>query len=240
MTSRKFFAAVALGSAIAFGGVATDASAKPVRGGTLNYVVGSKIPSLDLHRETTFGVVHPVRPYYSVLMRVNPNNPQSTTDFVCDLCTGGVPKPTEGSTKYTFKIRKDAKFWGDFRAGGKSIKDKDFNASLLGDKISVKDVKGVLGTTVNAYDVAKNFSLIIFPPKGVPSARKAFFRMVKSVEATDANTVVFKLKFPSGAFIPAVALPFNAIYPKALLDKDPHFFTKNIYGSGPFMFDESE
>ena len=238
MTSRKLFAAVAIGSAIAFSGVATDASAKPVRGGTLNYVVGSKIPSLDLHRETTFGVVHPVRPYYSVLMRVNPNNPQSTTDFVCDICVGDVPKPTEGSTKYTFKIRKDAKFWGDFRAGGKSINDKDFNAGLLGDKVTVKDVKGVLGASVNAYDVAKNFSLIIFPPKGVPSARKAFFRMVKSVEATDANTVVFKLKFPSGAFIPAVALPFNAIYPKALLDIDPNFFTKNIFGSGPFMFDE--
>ena len=27
------------------------------RGGTLNYIFGSKIPSYDLHRETTFGVI---------------------------------------------------------------------------------------------------------------------------------------------------------------------------------------
>ena len=239
MASRKLLAAFALGTTLIFGGTATDTSAKqPVRGGTLNYVVGSKIPTLDLHRETTFGVVHPVRPYYSVLMRVNPDNPQSTTDFVCDICTGGIPKPTDGSKTYTFKIRRDAKFHNDFKAGGKSINDKEFNTKLLGDKVTASDVKKVLGSTLNAYDVAYNFQLIIFPPKGVPSARKAFFRMVESVEATDKDTVVFKLKFPSGAFLPAVALPFNAIYPKALLEKDPNFFTKNIYGSGPFMFDE--
>jgi peptide/nickel transport system substrate-binding protein len=238
MTSRKLIAALALGSTVAFGATATSVSADPVRGGTLNYVVGSKIPSLDLHRETTFGVIHPIRPYYSVLIRVNPDNPQSTTDFVCDLCAGKVPEPTEGSTKYTFKIRKDAKFWNDFRAGGKSIKDKDFNAKTLGDKVTVDDIKKVLGTTVNAYDIKKNYDLIIFPPKGVPSARKAFFRAVKSVEAPDADTVVFTLKFPTGAFIPALALPFNGIYPKAILDKDPHFFTKNVFGSGPFMFTE--
>ena len=40
------------------------------RGGTLNYIFGSKIPSYDLHRETTFGVIHPFSPYYSLLIRV--------------------------------------------------------------------------------------------------------------------------------------------------------------------------
>jgi len=238
MTSKKLFAAMAMGTALAFGGVAADASAEPVRGGTLNYVVGSKMPSLDMHRETTFGVVHPIRPFYSVLIRVDPNDPQNTSKFVCDLCEGDVPKGTEGSTKFTFKIRKDAKFWSDFRAGGKSINDKDFNTKLLGETITAKDIKGVLGKRVDAHDIVKNFELIIFPTKGVPSARKAFFRMVKSVTAPDANTVVFKLKFPSGAFIPAVALPFNGIYPKAILEKDPHFFTKQIFGSGPFVFEE--
>jgi peptide/nickel transport system substrate-binding protein len=238
MTSSKLFAAIALGGALAFSGAATDASAKPVRGGILNYVVGSKMPSLDMHRETTFGVVHPIRPYYSVLIRVDPNDPQNTAKFVCDLCEGGVPKGTEGSTKFTFKIRKNAKFWSDFRSGGKSINDKDFNAKILGDKVTVKDIKAVLGKRVDAYDIVKNYELIIFPPKGVPSARKAFFRMVKSVTAPDANTVVFKLKFPSGAFIPAVALPFNGIYPKAIVEKDPHFFTKQIFGSGPYVFQE--
>ena len=40
----------------------------PKRGGILNFVVGSRIPSYDLHRETTFGVIHPIRPFYSLLI----------------------------------------------------------------------------------------------------------------------------------------------------------------------------
>jgi len=44
-----------------------------------------------------------------VLVRVNPNNPSSTTDFVCDLCTA-MPQPTDGGKTYTFKIRDGVKF----------------------------------------------------------------------------------------------------------------------------------
>ena len=51
----------------------------------------------------------PVAPFYSVLIRVNPDNPASTTDFVCDLCTE-MPKPTDGGKTYTFKIRQGVKF----------------------------------------------------------------------------------------------------------------------------------
>ena len=58
-------------------------------GGTLNFVVGSKIPSYDAHVETTFGVVHPMAPFYSLLIRVNPEAP-NTNDFVCDVCEGDV------------------------------------------------------------------------------------------------------------------------------------------------------
>ena len=39
--------------------------------------------------------------------------------------------------------------------------------------------------------------------------------MVESVTAPDDETVVFKLKYPSGAFMPALANPFNFIYSKA-------------------------
>jgi peptide/nickel transport system substrate-binding protein len=52
--------------------------------------------------------------------------------------------------------------------------------------------------------------------------------------------VVFKLKYPSGAFIPALASPFNFIYSKAVLDKDQHWYEKNVMGSGPFVFDGRE
>ena len=51
---------------------------------------------------------------------------------------------------------------------------------------------------------------------------------------------MFRLKFATAAFIPALADPFAWIYEKALLDKDPHWFEKNVMGSGPFKFAEYE
>jgi len=66
-------------------------------------------PSFDGHRETTFATVHSVAPFYSVLIRVNPDNPSSTTDFVCDLCIE-MPAPTDDGKTYTFKIRQGVKF----------------------------------------------------------------------------------------------------------------------------------
>ena len=92
--------------------IAAPATAEdtPKSGGTLTYMIPADAPpSLDGHRETTFATVHSAAPFYSVLIRVDPNNPASTTDFVCDLCTA-MPKPTDGGKTYTFKIRDSVKF----------------------------------------------------------------------------------------------------------------------------------
>src|SRR3546814_15595683 len=79
-------------------------------GGVLKVVVPDEPPSFDGHRETTFALIHPIAPFYSLLIRANPNNPGDPTDFQCDVCEGDVPKATDGGKKYTFKIRKDVKF----------------------------------------------------------------------------------------------------------------------------------
>src|SRR5215471_15430873 len=91
--------------------VAIPADAEPPRrGGILTFMIPADAPpSFDGHREGTFATVHGVAPFYSVLIRVNPDNPSSTTDFVCDLCTA-MPTPTDGGKTYTFKIRSDVKF----------------------------------------------------------------------------------------------------------------------------------
>src|SRR6516165_4784172 len=82
----------------------------PKNGGTLSYVIPADAPpSFDAHRETTFATIQSAAPFYSVLIRVDPNNPSSTTDFVCDLCTA-MPQPTDGGKTYTFKIREGVKF----------------------------------------------------------------------------------------------------------------------------------
>ena len=86
------------------------ADEEPKRGGTLTYMIPADAPpSLDGHRETTYATVHTAAPFYSVLIRINPENPSSTTDFVCDLCTA-IPQPDEDGKTYTFKIRDGVRF----------------------------------------------------------------------------------------------------------------------------------
>ena len=93
-------------------GAATPAPAgeTPKYGGSLIFMIPADAPpSFDAHREGTFATVHSAAPFYSVLIRVDPNNPSSTTDFVCDLCTA-MRQPIDGGKTYTFKIRDSVKF----------------------------------------------------------------------------------------------------------------------------------
>jgi len=180
------------------------AEGPPKRGGTLTYMIPADAPpSFDGHRETTFATVHAVAPFYSVLIRVPPDNPASTTEFVCDLCTE-MPKPTDDGKTYTFKIREGVKFHD--------------------------------GSKLTALDVADSWNRIVFPPNGTISARVSFYAMVDKSEAPDESTVIFRLKRATTAFLPALADPFAWIYKKEIIAKDPHWYEKNIMGSGPFKF----
>jgi peptide/nickel transport system substrate-binding protein len=86
------------------------AGEEPKYGGTLIYMIPADAPpSFDGHRESTYATVHSVAPFYSVLIRINPENPSSTTEFVCDLCIE-MPQPADDGKTYTFKIRQDVKF----------------------------------------------------------------------------------------------------------------------------------
>jgi len=201
-------AAPLLGVAIAAVPLAAAAEETPKHGGMLTYVIPADAPpSFDGHRETTFATIHSAAPFYSVLIRVDPNNPSSTTDFICDLCTE-MPQPTDDGKTYTFKIREGVKFHDE--------------------------------TPLTAADVAASWDAIIHPPKGVLSPRESWYQMVDTVAAPDSTTVIFHLKFATTAFLPALANPFSFIYQKAILDKDPRWYEKNILGSGPFKFDSYE
>jgi peptide/nickel transport system substrate-binding protein len=180
------------------------AAETPKYGGTLTYMIPADAPpSFDGQREETYATIHSAAPFYSVLVRINPYNPGSTTDIVCDLCTQ-MPKPTDDGKTYIFKIRDDVKFHN-------------------GDKLT-------------AADVAASLNKIAFPPLGTLSPRSDNFMMVKDITAPDAHAVVIHLKFATGAFLPALADPYNWIYQKKILDKDIHWYEHNIMGSGPFKF----
>ena len=177
---------------------------QPKRGGILTYMIPADAPpSFDGHRETTYATVHSTAPFYSVLIRLDPEHPEDVTKFVCDLCTE-MPTPTDNGTTYTFKIRDGVK-WHD-------------------------------GSPLTAADVAASWNHIIHPPPGYNSARANWYAMVDTVSVPDPTTVVFKLKFATLTFLPALADPYAYIYKKDILDKDPHWYKKNIMGSGPFKF----
>jgi peptide/nickel transport system substrate-binding protein len=189
---------------LAIAGLPARADEAPRYGGTLVYMIPADAPpSFDAQREQTYATIHSAAPFYSTLIRVNPMNPGSTTDIVCDLCTD-MPKPTDGGKTYAFKIRDDVKFHN--------------------------------GDRLTAADVAASLNKIAFPPQGVLSPRSSSFEMVDKIEAPDEHTVVIRLKFATSAFLPALANPYNWIYQKKVLDKDPHWYETNILGSGPFKF----
>src|SRR5579864_1277447 len=201
---RSFTTGAAILMLLGYPALAEDT---PKRGGTLTYLIPADAPpSFDGHRENTFATIHAMAPFYSVLIRANPDNPSDTTQFVCDVCSA-IPAPTDGGRTYTFRIRTDVKFHD--------------------------------GSKLTAFDIAASWNEIIFPPDGVISAQRGYYSMVDKIEAPDANTVVFHLKFATAAFLPALANPYTFIYEKAILDdpnRGPHWYEKNVMGTGPFRF----
>ncbi|MBM4439524.1 MAG: ABC transporter substrate-binding protein [Candidatus Rokubacteria bacterium] len=94
------------------------------------------------------------------------------------------------------------------------------------------------GAEMTSRDVKASYDHIITPPPGVTSFRKGQYTDVEAVQAPDAYTIVFRLKYPSASFLNLMASPFSWIYKADNLAKDPRFHEKNIMGTGPFTFVE--
>jgi peptide/nickel transport system substrate-binding protein len=92
------------------------------------------------------------------------------------------------------------------------------------------------GSPLTSADVKATYDKIISPPNGVRSVRKNAYTAIDRVEAPDATTIVFKLKFPSASLLANLASPWNVIFPKKYLDQDPNYFKTHVVGSGPFKF----
>src|SRR5438093_928840 len=174
---------------------------KPTPGGTLTFVVNAEPPSFDGHRETTFALLHPIAPHYSLLYKFDPND---LTKVIPDVAAE-MPAVSADKTTVTVKLRQDVKFHD--------------------------------GTVMTSEDVKATYDKIIFPPTGVLSPRAGAYAVVSAVNATDKNTIEFKLKYPSASFLTNLASPWNFIYSAAKLKSDIHFYEKNIMGTGPFLYD---
>ncbi|HET8568750.1 MAG TPA: ABC transporter substrate-binding protein [Candidatus Limnocylindria bacterium] len=176
---------------------------QPKSGGTLVFIVSSEPPSFDAHRETTYALLHPTSPHYSLLYKFDPagitKNPKIVPDVAADM-----PQVSADKLTWTIKLRTNVKFHD--------------------------------GSQMTSADVLATYNKIIFPEeaKGVLSPRKGVYAAVESIAAPDPNTVVFKLKYPSGSFQSGLASPWNWIYSAAKLKEDPRWYEKNVMGTGPF------
>src|SRR5438132_9588196 len=81
------------------------AQEQPRSGGELIMAVPSEPPSYDGHREETFGLIHPIAPFYSLLLRVDPVD---SNKIVGDLAESWTV--SDDGLMYTFKIRNGVKF----------------------------------------------------------------------------------------------------------------------------------
>jgi peptide/nickel transport system substrate-binding protein len=84
----------------------TPASAEtPKRGGTLNFAVVAETSSYDCHASQTFALLHPISPFYSLLVKWDATE---NSQIIGDLAKTWTVAP-DGLT-YTFKLHDDIKF----------------------------------------------------------------------------------------------------------------------------------
>ena len=94
------------------------------------------------------------------------------------------------------------------------------------------------GSELTSADVKASWDKIISPPEGVVSPRKSEYEFIKSIEAPDPYTVVFRLHYAAASFLPGIAHPANFIYAKKYLDQDPNYYKQKAMGTGPFKLKE--
>ncbi|HET8576211.1 MAG TPA: ABC transporter substrate-binding protein, partial [Methylomirabilota bacterium] len=133
--------AVLAGAGLPAPGAAQD---KPRSGGELVFVVPSEPPSYDAHRESTFGIIHPMAPHYNTLLRTDPFD-KTGTKVVGDLAESWTIAK-DGRT-YTFKLRQGVKFHD-----GSLLSSRDVKASY--DKI-IFPPPGVASERKGAYVVVE-------------------------------------------------------------------------------------
>ena len=118
------------------------AQEQPRSGGELIMAVPSEPPSYDGHREETFGLIHPIAPFYSLLLRVDPNDYTQVVGDVAERWTAADDK-----LSYTFTLRKGVTFHD-----GSPVTAKDVKASY--DKI-IFPPAGVVSDRQGQYTVVE-------------------------------------------------------------------------------------
>src|SRR5438309_6141608 len=178
----------------------------PKAGGILNATLIEAPPSFSIHDETTISAVWPMMPCYSNLLLFDPLKKQESLDTL-------IPELAEkwswqeGGKSLAFSLRKDVK-WHD----GQPFTSKDVKYTFD----TIREVEGVTA------------KLCVNP-------RKLWYDNVESIDATEPQRVIFRLKRPQPSLLLMLASGYAPIYPAHVSLSELR--TKCV-GTGPFKLKE--
>jgi len=124
---------------------------KPQAGGTLTFIVNAEPPSFDGHRETTFALLHPIAPHYSLLYKFDPND---LTKVIPDVADGN-PAVSADKMTVTIKLRQDVKFHDGTQMTSEDVKatyDKIITPNTAAGQSSPRAGAYAVVSAVNAPD----------------------------------------------------------------------------------------
>jgi peptide/nickel transport system substrate-binding protein len=125
-------------------------------------------------------------------------------------------------------------FEGDLAESWKASDDQLSYTFTLRPDIRWQNKPPVNGRPITAQDVVWSYERFV-----KVSPEKSRFDYVESASASDDRTVVFKLKDLYAPFENAIGAPYFWIMPHEVVDQDGDA-TKQVIGSGPFIFDRYE
>lgn len=196
--------ALAAGALLAF----TSHAQTPRYGGELVFPVPSEPPSYDGHREETFGLIHPIAPFYNTLLRVDPFDKSGTKPAPSLAESWTVSQ--DGKT-YTFKLRRGVKFHD-----GAEMTSKDVKASY--DKI-IFPPAGVGSTRKGQYADVQAVE--------APDAYTVVFRL-KNPSGSFIASLLSPYNFIYKADILAKDMHW---YEKNIMGTGPFVFVEHVKGS---------
>jgi peptide/nickel transport system substrate-binding protein len=102
---RNLILTLATAAALAAGAAGVATAQTPKKGGILNFSVVAEPPNYDCHGSTTFALIHPVGPHYSLLVKFDGKDYPKVVPDLAQSWTAAAD-----GLSYTFKIRSGVKF----------------------------------------------------------------------------------------------------------------------------------
>ena len=180
----------------------------PATGGIFNDVGKLNPPSLDPQKTPSAAAIYVGSAVLSRLFRFKAVADPATQNIYDTENDLGVSAESPDATTWTIKLRPDARF---------------------------HNVAPVNGHAVEAEDIKVSFARALSP--GMANRGSLDMIDINTLQTPDAQTVVFKLKYPYADFVNTLSNgQLSYILPREI-DSPGFDTTKTLIGSGPFLFE---